>query len=122
MTPELLRECTVHPHRRDHDPERPVDAGTRDRHADRLIELVTLIAGLEPQPLGRLSLERPADERAAREVLVRTASRSSGPGLEDPGRIGDEHPIGAGLGAQLVGLVEQVGAIVGAERLTDPLT
>ena len=90
----------------------------RDRHADGLIDVVALLAGLEPESLGGLPLQRPADQCASGEVLVEHAPLG-GPGLEHARAVGDEHPVRAGLGPKLVGLIEQVGAIAGAKRLLD---
>ena len=87
--------------------------------ADRLVELVPLRRGLDPEPLGGPALECPADEGAAGEIFVGHAALR-GPGLEDPRPVHDQHPVGPGLHAQLVGLVEQVAPVVGSKRLADP--
>ena len=47
-------------------------------------------------------------KRTAGEVLVEEVALG-GPGLEHATRVGDEHPVGADLGLELVGLVEQIG-------------
>ncbi len=99
-------------------PSGVVHSRAHDWNADRLIQLVARFAGLEPQPFGRLALQRPADECAASEILVEEIA-VGGPGLEDAVLVGDEHPVGAGLIAQLVGLVEKIGPVAGAERFSD---
>ena len=65
---------------------------------------------------------RPSSARPIRAPPEKSSSDGAalrGPGLEDPGAVDDQHPVRPRLRAQLVGLVEQVGAIVGAERLAD---
>ena len=118
VTSELFGERAVHPHRGHHDAQRRGDARTGDRNADGLVELVTLLTGLQPKPFGWLTLQGSADQRSACEILVEEVA-VGGPGLEDPVLVGDEHPVGAGLAPKLVGLVQQVGPVVRAERLAD---
>ena len=115
---ELRREGAVHPKRANHDAERRGAAGIHHRNADRLIEGVAVVGRLEPQALGNLPLHRSADQRAAREVFAEDAPPRR-PCLQHAGTVGDEDPVGAGLAFELVGLVEEIGAITGAERLTD---
>ncbi len=118
MPLELRRKRAVDPERGDdHAIARPA-RGVRHRYADRLIELVPLRRGLDPEPFGRAALERASDQCSAGEVLVGGAALR-GPRLEDTGGIDDQHPVRPRLRPQLVGLVEQVGAIVGAEGFPD---
>ncbi len=116
---ELGGEDTVDPKSGDHDPVSSPARGVGHRNPDRLEQLVPLGGGLDPQSLGRSPLERPADQGAAGEIFIEGVALG-GPGLEHAGGVDDEHPIGSRLAPQLVGLVEQVGAVVGAERLADP--
>jgi hypothetical protein len=93
--------------------------GIADGNADGLVELVTFRRGLDPQAFRRPALERPADQGPSREVLLRGRAMR-GPGLEHTDVVHNQDPVGAGLGAQLVRLVEQIRAIVGAQRFADP--
>ena len=74
--------------------------------------------GSSQRPLGDLPLHRAADQRAAGEVLARDAPIRR-PRLEQAGPVGDEHPVGAGLQPQLVGLIQQIRAIAAAEGFAD---
>jgi hypothetical protein len=78
-----------------------------------------MVARLQPEPFGSLAFQCPADEGAPGEVLIEGATLRR-PRLEGAGSVGDQDPVGPGLRPQLVGLVEQVGAVAGSERLADP--
>ena len=118
VAPEPLGQRAVQLRGRHHDAEGRARPRPSDRHADGLIDVVALLAGLEPESLGGLPLQRPADQCASGEVLVEHPPLG-GPGLEHARAVGDEHPVRSGLGPELVGLIEQVGAIAGAKRLLD---
>ena len=103
----------------DHDAERPAAPGTRAparRPPDTARHPASPGSSQRPWvicPSSARPISAPREKSSLEEVPVR------GPGLEHAGPVGDEHPVGAGLEPQLVGLVEQVGAIAAAERLAD---
>ena len=98
MPLQVTGERAIDRESRHHDTEWPIAARIGDRHGRGLIEHITGIGRLEPEPLRGLALERPANQRPTGEVLTEGVA-IGGPGLEYAHRIGDEYPAGAGLGA-----------------------
>ena len=81
---ELRRERAVDPERRHDDAVLRAAGGVGHGDADRLVELVLIRRGLDPEALGGPALERPADQSAAGEIFVRQRSRCAVQALSTP--------------------------------------